>query len=267
MTKTVELLYEQGFIYKPNQPKITKGQLEHLLKNPFYYGMIRFKEHLFRGVHEPLVSKELFDKVQIAFKKDNKPHYVNKHDFAFAGMLTCGECGCTITAELKKGRYIYYHCTGGKGECEQKSKYIPQDKLEEMFDEAAKRVSITTEHRHFWVQGLKESFGNAKEFNQERINSLNQQKERIKERLEKLYIDKLDGKITERFWEEKHNQWNNELDTIIRLLAAHEKTTARAMEEGVRILELLENFYREYSGESPMEKAEMLKIIIERQLN
>ena len=35
------------------------------------------------------------------------------------GLLTCGrpDCGCTMTAELKKGKYIYYRCTGFKGHC------------------------------------------------------------------------------------------------------------------------------------------------------
>jgi hypothetical protein len=26
-------------------------------------------------------------------------------------------CGCALTAEIKKGRYVYSHCTGGRGAC------------------------------------------------------------------------------------------------------------------------------------------------------
>jgi hypothetical protein len=32
-------------------------------------------------------------------------------------LLTCAKCGCSITAEMKKGKYVYYHCTNFRGEC------------------------------------------------------------------------------------------------------------------------------------------------------
>ena len=32
-------------------------------------------------------------------------------------MLTCAHDNCTVTAELKKNKYVYYRCTGHKGPC------------------------------------------------------------------------------------------------------------------------------------------------------
>ena len=43
-----------------------------------------------------------------------------KHDWSFRGLLTCGHCGCALTAEIKKGKYVYYHCTENKGKCPEK---------------------------------------------------------------------------------------------------------------------------------------------------
>src|ERR1019366_8038132 len=37
------------------------------------------------------------------------------HDFTYSGIITCGHCGCSMVAELKKGRYVSSHCTNGKG--------------------------------------------------------------------------------------------------------------------------------------------------------
>ena len=31
------------------------------------------------------------------------------------GLLTCARCGCSMTAEKKKGKYVYYRCTGLQG--------------------------------------------------------------------------------------------------------------------------------------------------------
>ena len=34
------------------------------------------------------------------------------HDFAFSGLIYCGKRGCSVAGELKKQRFVYYHCTG-----------------------------------------------------------------------------------------------------------------------------------------------------------
>lgn len=129
LSKLVTQLYAEGFTYKLAQPKIQKSQLEHILKNPFYYGMIQFKNELYNGKHEPIITKELFDLAQVAFKKDNKPKYQMPKSFMFANVLKCSNCGCQISGEIKKGKYIYYSCSGGKGECEQQHVYIREPSL------------------------------------------------------------------------------------------------------------------------------------------
>jgi len=48
---------------------LSLSTLQHLLHNPFYCGMIRYKGELFQGNHEPLVSKTLFDRVQKGLRK------------------------------------------------------------------------------------------------------------------------------------------------------------------------------------------------------
>jgi len=54
--------------------------------------------------------KELFDKVQeVMAEKAGKRIRKQIHHWAFQGMLTCGHCGCALTAEIQKERYIYYH--------------------------------------------------------------------------------------------------------------------------------------------------------------
>ena len=60
----------------------------------------------------------------------NKPKQ-RKHRFAFSGLLSCGKCGSAITAEIQKGKYIYYHCTGFKGKCG--NSYIREEVLTDKF--------------------------------------------------------------------------------------------------------------------------------------
>jgi DNA invertase Pin-like site-specific DNA recombinase len=94
-----------------------------MLKNHFYYGMFEYpfrSGNWYEGTHEPLISKDLFDKVQEQLLTTPKCKQGSK-EFDFTKIFTCGACGSGVTAEekfkdLKDGtmrRYIYYHCTGG----------------------------------------------------------------------------------------------------------------------------------------------------------
>jgi site-specific DNA recombinase len=65
------------------------------------------------------------------------------HDFAFSGLITCGHCGCAIVGELKKGRHVYYHCTGYKGKCPEP--YTREEVLERKFIGLLKGISFSNE--------------------------------------------------------------------------------------------------------------------------
>jgi len=93
---------------------VDKRTIELILKNPFYYGVFKYKGELYEGTHPPLISKTLFDKVQNVFAARSKPYNSKKDLFAFRGFIRCGECGCLITAETQKG-FHYYHCHQAKG--------------------------------------------------------------------------------------------------------------------------------------------------------
>jgi site-specific DNA recombinase len=101
-------LVAEGFRYRPYQAKIAKSSLEVMLKNIFYTGDFMIKDQFFNGKHQALVSPALFEKVNSILTRGTFSKPV-KHDFAFAGMMTCGHCGCAITGQMKlrkKGKVI-----------------------------------------------------------------------------------------------------------------------------------------------------------------
>lgn len=262
LEKVRNLLYEENFIYTPSSPKISKGQLEQILKNINYTGVLKFQDELYEGRHEAIVSEKLFNEVQKAFKKDNKPLYRNDHNFAFAGMMKCSECGCAITAEVKKGKYVYYHCTGSQKKCSQKPIYIRQEELEKQFDEAVKAVSLSDEHIEYIGLGLKESLKDKQEFSKQEFERITSNIKRLKDRINKLYIDKLDGLIDNEFWKEKNTLWSDELSELENKLHAHNVADKKYYDEGVRIIETLKNAYGLYSKQTVAEKRKMLNYLL-----
>lgn len=51
----------------------SKSTVAHTLRNIFYTGMFLWKGQIYQGDHEPLISMDLFERTQAAFKKDGKP--------------------------------------------------------------------------------------------------------------------------------------------------------------------------------------------------
>ena len=113
------LRFEINFRTKSNH-HLWLGNIYIILQNTFYYGVFEYpvsSGNWYTGKHEPIVSKELFDKVQEQLKRDRIVR--ESKEFAFTKLITCGHCGSGITADekfkqLKDGttaRYVYYGCT------------------------------------------------------------------------------------------------------------------------------------------------------------
>jgi DNA invertase Pin-like site-specific DNA recombinase len=108
-------LDKQGFKTR-NNCGLTLGRIYATLNNPFYYGEFRYGTKWYKGTHEPLITKYIFDKVQIQLEVT--PRQWNKQVFPFKKLCKCGGCGGSITAEVKYRRttkgiintHIYYHC-------------------------------------------------------------------------------------------------------------------------------------------------------------
>jgi site-specific DNA recombinase len=95
---------------------ISKANIHQMLNNPIYVGRFLWRGEMFEGKHETFISPELYVRAQAVLTGHNRPKY-GKHELAFRGMLTCAHDDCAVTAELKKGKYVYYHCTGYRGPC------------------------------------------------------------------------------------------------------------------------------------------------------
>ena len=131
------ILYERGMRSRDAGNKVNKSVVHEILSSPVYYGAIRSGGNLYKGIHEPLISKNLFDTVQDVLHGKNKP---KKHtrDYMYRGYLKCGVCGCSLTADTKKGKYTYYYCTNAKGVCTQHKNYIPEGEVTKKLPEVFK---------------------------------------------------------------------------------------------------------------------------------
>ena len=84
------------------------------------------------------------------------------------------------------------------------------------------------------------------EFDKQATENITKQIEKNKNRLHNLYIDKLDGNITEEFYFEKRKVFQNEIDKLLLQIAHSTAETDITMEKVSMVLELCKNAYNKY---------------------
>lgn len=111
-------LRRRGLTNRSGQ-RLSMCGLETLLNNTFYTGIIRIKRTglTYRGVHERLISPNLFERVQ-AIKDGKSGPKVTRHDHTYRGLFRCGHCDGPMVPELQKG-HVYYRCA--KKDCPTKT--------------------------------------------------------------------------------------------------------------------------------------------------
>jgi site-specific DNA recombinase len=151
--------YNAEQLYKLAKEKgiaCTKSNFWMNIRSPLYCGKIfipKYKDeeaHFVKGQHEPLISEDLFYKVQDVLdgrKRQYQYNTVAESILPLRGSLICPECGKLLTGSKSKGRYLnyfYYHCYGGC-KCRFRAekvngsflkdlkKYIPKPEMELLF--------------------------------------------------------------------------------------------------------------------------------------
>ena len=192
--------------------KVHKSIIHQILRKRLYNGDFDWDGTTYHGTHQALVEKHVWERVQQLLDGKQRPRKI-KHDFEYAGIVHCGHCGCNLVGEIKKQKYVYYHCTGNKGKCAEP--YTREEQLHQAIKEVLQALIIPNAIIN-WLRDTLTKDDNGQE--QARSQALQQAQEaydRLDQRLEAMYVDKLDGRITTRFYDEKAKAWREEQATLI----------------------------------------------------
>ena len=238
---------------------INRSYLHTILTNPVYVGVFEWAGKSYRGSHETLIAPAMFEAVQNVIRGYNKGKY-RRHQIAFRGLLTCAHDDCTVTAELKKGKYVYYRCSGYRGKCE-----LPRFREEEIADklgqilkdihipdQVAAQIDRSLEHNQ--LQQRNRAAG-------ERAR-VEQRLEEVHRRMDQAYTDKLDGKISEDFWQRKMIDWQAEENKINIAIAGFRAANSDRVRDLKQILELANRAYFLYFMRKPAEQAKLLRLVL-----
>jgi DNA invertase Pin-like site-specific DNA recombinase len=250
-----------GLVYRKSGAPVPVSTVHSTLRNRLYMGEFEWNGHLYSGRHQPLVTRDLWERVQgVLDGRHAKKHRRVKHDFAFSGLIACGHCGCSIVGEVKKQRYIYYHCTGYKGRCEEP--YVREEIIGRQFSELLGRLTFDDEVLAWVRDALRASHADEKREHEAAIGRLRAKYDRLQTRMHAMYVDKLDGKVDGAFFERMSGEWRAEQDRCLREIERHRAADQSYLEEGVRLLELARNAQRLFEKQEPREKRRLLNFVV-----
>ncbi len=213
-----EHLFREGIYYTEKTPRFVRSHLEKLLKNRFYLGKIPWRGGLHPGRHPAIITPALFDRVQAVFAGHNRHHYGRWDVYYSGGLITCGQCEAAVTVEVVKGRYAYARCSR-IGHAGHPRIRLPGRRIEGHLLEIVRAISLPTDVCE-WLGDLnaqREVGRVAWQVEQER--RLLTRTERLRTRLDALYIDKLHEEISVERYRDLERTWHAEVGEVERAIS------------------------------------------------
>lgn len=263
MKGIAKIMNERGLINTRTGTPVAPSQIEHILKNPFYYGMMRSNGNLYPHKYEPLISLHLFTKAHEVregfnrqnFKRTNKP-------YIFRGLVRCAECGCTISPEIKKGKYVYYHCTNYHGNC----KNVVWIKEEDLIKQI-KPTLLDLQMEDDAIEELKRELRGIHEAEQayyeQNVAAINKKITTIDLKMKVMYEDRLDGRITPEDYDEKVKDCKAQRKDFLEQLGEHNEADASFNINASKVLNISSRAWELFESSEPEEKTQLLNFALQ----
>lgn len=246
--------------------KYTKSKIDAILKNPFYCGTMIYDGKEYPHQYERIISHELFENAQQVKAGYNKKHFKFAGlPFAYRGLIRCAECGCIVTPEKKtkpSGKtYHYYHCTQYKGK--HGAEWLSEKSLTTQFSNLFSQLTVPTDVADDIVKSLKSSHSDKVEFHDNMLKRYQNDYDMYENRITKMYEDKLDGSITQSFYDEKRIEYRKKQKAINEKIAKLHIADEEYYLNSEYILKLVTNAKSLFESSEPEEKRMLLKMSLQ----
>lgn len=191
---------------------LSVSQIDKLLKNKFYYGIATYKNQEYRHIYPTIIDKDLYDKCDdVRNGRHRNRSNTTKTDFIFKGMIKCKNCGCTVTPELKKGKYVYLRPNSKNGcTCKQINETVALKEVENVLNS----MVFPSELLENLKLMLKNTIESKNEYSISFINKLTTDLNAIERKSDRLLNLFIDESITKSDYDKKKQELAVERDNI-----------------------------------------------------
>ena len=258
---------EEGGLKSPKISRpITANNVQKILKNRFYTGVIRGNDNKYvKSVsHKALITEEIFDKVQqILKKKKVSSYYPNRVESLFRGSVRCSECGRVYTPYKQKG--IQYYGSRCQDNCSNSRKSFNIIYLSKEIDNIIMNLSFSDEEISKLDMQSKMDLANLEAKRNSEIESTQRRKKKLKEDLSYLQENKISllksGVYSPEDYVEEENKLNESLKAMEALEGVSSTEIGTAIKDMVKLSELVKYGYEYMQFANPEEKERISKIL------
>jgi site-specific DNA recombinase len=256
----------------PNNPSkpLVQSHFHRLLRNPYYKGTVVYRGVEYEGRHEPLVSPEIWDRVQhVLTSQSNSGERVREHPHYLKGTVHCGQCGSRLIVTHAKGRrggiYPYFVCAGRhqkRNDCKQRAMLIEQ--VEALVEDHY----LTIQPFDSLVEAIRTHLSEQIDLQQAHSDHLRSNMQRRRSRLNSERTKLLDGyyagAISVDLLRSEQDRIKASLDAIERQTLALDVDSKRVQVNLEQALALASNWHAAYLRASTVERRQMNQGIFDK---
>lgn len=255
-----DLLYKEG-LRTPSGKKVFKSQIHRILSSIFYTGLMEREGKYYQGKHQPLISKEIFDKAQDMLNNRTRPR-PQRLFFPLRGFLSCENCGCAFTSSLKKGHH-YYYCTNGKQKCNEHKTYMRETYLYDIISDLLGNIGFSERKIELMYQAAKERSEAENSYSIKALQDKRAHLESLKTKESRLLDAFLAEQVTKELYDQKILELQNERVSTLQRIKDLETEQSGFTLEPIKNLFLQANkAQKEFLEGDDQEKREVLEKLL-----
>ena len=248
---------------------ISRNKIEDILKNPFYYGVMKVKGQLIPHIYEPIISKALFDKVQEVFRSKSRKVFSHEQQykaipFAFRGIIKCATCGCTITPERKirpNKTYVTLKCSHLRGNCQQ-GNVSERVVMEQLDRELFSKLTVPTKILNMLKASVQKELDDTSTLNKNIKSRLEAELKNLENKEDNFTVLYGDRKIREDLYNRQINAIAEEKERIKEDLKKYKDVGNDVKSTMEDVLDIIGNIPYIMKKASPTKQNELLKLLI-----
>ncbi len=244
--------------------KLSRSNIELMLKDTFLCGMAVSKKYgEYPHKYPKLITPDLFQECRDVLRgRSTRRSKLLSKPYVLKGLLRCNNCGCMLSPEIKKGKFIYYSCTNAKGIC--KRDYVPEKKLLEpvhaVFD-AFKMIPHEVQER--LVAELRELNEHEAVYHERQIARIRGEYDRAQRKVNALLDMRLDMGITQEDYDNKLQELKEEQYRLNAELEAYTKADHQYHTHVGTVLDLSRRMGEIFESSEPDEKRTILGYLLQ----
>jgi DNA invertase Pin-like site-specific DNA recombinase len=170
----------------------TTASVRVILHNPFYSGLIKHNDSLYEGLHQPLVSRDVFDTVQLMMRKNSGRsetlHTRPERHYLLKGLIRCAYCGMPMWAQTYNSGKRYYRehrASRGLMQCPAGGGSVQCDVADDQVGMLVQAITLNTD----WIDQVMTLINL-----QDQVDHVRDHRQLLEERLRRLaraYVDNL----------------------------------------------------------------------------